>query len=137
MSQIVLDDQLDVQVFVPALAGWTTAVRSQDLRPRQHILDDRVPEILRTLRTPTFITIDLGFWDRGLCHPGYCILYFEGGKNEQQRVPGLLRRLFRLPEFRTRTLRMGKVARIRRDSVIYWELAMKEPRSLSLPKRCR
>jgi hypothetical protein len=61
MSQLVLDDQLDVQVVVPALEGWITAVRLQNLRPLEHILDDRVPEILRTLKTPTFVTIDHGF----------------------------------------------------------------------------
>jgi len=34
MSQIVLDDQLDLQIIVPALEAWTP-VRLQDLRPRE------------------------------------------------------------------------------------------------------
>jgi hypothetical protein len=132
MSQLVLDDQLDVQVIVPALEAWIPAVRLQDLRPTEHILDDRVPEILRTLKTPTFVTIDHGFWNRRLCHPGYCILYLDLAKDEQERLPGLLRRLFRLPEFRTRAVRMGKVARIRRETVTYWEAG--EKKVLSLPE---
>jgi hypothetical protein len=132
MSQLVLDDQLDVQVIVPALEGWITAVRLQNLRPTEHILDDRVPEILRTLKTPTFVTIDHGFWSRRLCHPGYCILYLNLAKDEQERLPDLLRRLFRLPEFRTRAVRMGKVARIRQETVTYWEAG--EKKVLSLPE---
>jgi hypothetical protein len=73
MSQLVLDDQLDLQVILPALKDRVTAVRLQDLRPGEHILDDRVPELLRTLKQPAFVTIDRGFWRRELCHPAYCV----------------------------------------------------------------
>src|SRR5262249_23352549 len=131
MSQIVLDDQLDMQILVPPLKAWTTVVRLQDLRPGERILDDRVPEILRTLRTPTFVTIDHGFWNRRLCHLDYCILYFDCAKNEQQLLPALLRQLLRLPEFDTRTQRMGKVARIQQEKVRYWEVGAKKSRELS------
>jgi len=86
------------------------------------------------LRTPTFITIDRGFWDRRLCHPDYCILYFDRAKNEQQLLPGQLRRLFRLPEFRTRAARMGKVASVRQDAVSYWEFGASHVAKLSLSK---
>ena len=106
MSQLVLDDQLDVQIILPALKPWISAVRLQGLRPGEHVLDDRIPEILRTLKTPTFVTIDHGFWDRRLCHGGYCILYFALFADEQQRLPGLLRRLFRQTKFRTRAARI-------------------------------
>ena len=33
MSQLVLDDQLDVQIILPGLETWITAVRLQDRRP--------------------------------------------------------------------------------------------------------
>lgn len=121
MSQVVLDDQLDVQIMLPALENWITAVRLRDLRPSEHILDDRVPEILRTLRMPTFVTTDHGFWNRRLCHSDYCIVYFELLTEEQELLPGLLRRLLRVPEFHTRALRMGKVCRVQDDTVTYWE----------------
>ena len=77
MSQLVLDDQLDVQIILPALEGWLTAVRLQELRPDEHVLDDRVPEILRTLKTPTFVTIDHGFWNRRLCHCPICLCFLS------------------------------------------------------------
>ena len=95
MSQLVRDDQLDVQIILPALAGWLTAVRLQELRPDEHVLDDRVPEILRTLSTPTFVTIDHGFWNRRLCHSVFCILYFDLGKDGQEVLPALEVRLRR------------------------------------------
>jgi hypothetical protein len=121
MSQLVLDDQLDVQKVLPPLAGWMRAVRLQDLRPTERILDDRVPQLLLALNGPTFVTIDRGFWRRRLSHPGYCILYFALRKEEQEEIPPLLRRLFRRPEFRTRAVRMGKVARVSKSVVTYWE----------------
>ncbi|HYV39884.1 MAG TPA: hypothetical protein VE988_29625 [Gemmataceae bacterium] len=126
MSQLVLDDQLDVQVILPALEPWITAVRLQSLRPGEHVLDDRVPEILRTMKTPTFVTIDHGFWNRRLCHAGYCILFFDLLTEEQEKLPKQLRRLFRLSEFRTRAVRMGKVARIDGEEGTFWEGGKKE-----------
>lgn len=73
MSQLVLDDQLDVVKLLPRLRNWVTAVRLQSLRPGEHILDDRVPEILLTCHEPTFVTIDADFWKPQLCHERYCI----------------------------------------------------------------
>lgn len=120
MSQLVLDDQLfDLEVLVP-LARWITVQRLRDLRPGEIIKDDRVPLLLRQLRQPTFVTIDMGFWDKGLRDTKYCVLCFPLRNDEQFRLPELLRRLFRLPEFRTKAARMGKVARIGPAQVDYW-----------------
>jgi hypothetical protein len=130
MSLLVLDDQLDLQKILPPLAGWLTTVRLQDLRPGEHILDDRVPQLLLTLNRPTFVTIDRGFWKRRLCHPAYCILYFALDKDKQELLPPLLRRLLRLAEFRTRAVRMGKVARVGKKAVTYWEADKKIRRNL-------
>src|SRR5947209_18917422 len=71
MSQLVLDDQLDLEEVLPGLESWITSVRLQSLRPGEKILDDRVPELLLKLKQPTFVTIDHGFWNRSFCHPGY------------------------------------------------------------------
>jgi hypothetical protein len=121
MSQLILDDQLNVGRLLPPIRKWTTAQRLGELRPHQRILDDRVPEILRTLKQPTFVTIDQDFWDRDYCHLGYCILYFALRSEEQERIPGLLRALLRRPDFRSRARRMGKVARISPSSIDYWQ----------------
>jgi len=122
MSQIILDDQLfDVEVLIP-IARWITVQRLRDLRPGEVIKDERVPELLRRLRQPTFVTIDLGFWNRGLRDGKFCILCFALRNDEQDQLPDLLRRLLRLPEFSTKSSRMGKVARVSTSEIQFWQL---------------
>ncbi len=130
MSQIILDDQLfDLEVLVP-IARWTTVQRLRDLRPTEVIKDERVPMLLRQLRQPTFVTIDMGFWDRGLRDARYCMLCFPLRNDEQNHLPGLLRRLLRRPEFRSKAGRMGKVARVSSSHIDYWDLTDDQPHRL-------
>ncbi len=122
MSQIILDDQLfDVEVLIP-IARWITVQRLRDLRPGEVIKDERVPELLRRVRQPTFVTIDLDFWNRGLRDGEFCILCFALRNDEQDQLPDLLRRLLRLPEFSTKSSRMGKVARVSTSEIQFWKL---------------
>jgi hypothetical protein len=102
------------------LSRWTTAQRLRDLRPGEVILDDRVPELLLTLHQPTFVTIDQGFWDRRLCHPKYCILFFALRDDRQKLLGPLLRALLRRPAFRSRKGRMGRVVRVRPTTIDSW-----------------
>lgn len=133
MSQLILDDQLfDLEVLVP-LARWITVERLRDLRPGEVIKDERVPVVLRQLRQPTFLTIDMGFWDKILRDSRCCLLCFPLRNDEQYRLPELLRRLFRLPEFRTKATRMGKVARIGPAQIDYWLLGDERPHRLNWP----
>ena len=128
MSQLILDDQLDVLELLPALSKWITVRRLQTLRPGELILDDRVPEILNSLKQPTFVTIDEHFWQRRLCSPNYCILYFALRGDQQEQLPGLLRALLRRPEFRSRAVRMGTVARVSAAGIDYWQFPSRESR---------
>jgi hypothetical protein len=108
------------------------------LRPKQHVLDDRVPAILLTLKQPTFVTIDEDFWDRRCCHPDYAVLYFALRIGEQPQLPNLLRELFRQPGFRKRTERMGKVVRVTAKGIEYWKFPRHElQRVMWQPKRRR
>ena len=126
MTQIILDDQLyDQEVLIP-LARWITVQRLRALRPNEVIKDERVPGLLRELNQPTFITIDMGFWNRTLAHPKYCIVCFPLRNEEQDVLPELLRRLIRLPEFHTKSARMGKVARVSQVDTQYWQLGENE-----------
>ena len=45
-------------------------------------------------------------------------------------MPGLLRQLLRLPEFKTRAARMGKVVRVSRLGIRYWQLNDDEEHNL-------
>jgi hypothetical protein len=91
VGQIILDEQIfDTEVLIP-LTQWITAQRLRDLRPDQVIKDERVPMILRELRHPTFVTIDMGFWNPRLRDVRYCILCLPLRSDEQRAIPGLLR----------------------------------------------
>ena len=137
MSQIILDDQLvDIEVRVQ-LAQWTTVQRLRDLRRGEVIKDERVPLILRESRQPTFVTIDMGFWNLRLRDPRYCILCFPLRNDEQRQIPGLLRQLLHLPEFTTKVARMGKVARVSQTHVDCWQLGDEQPQRLNWPQTMR
>ena len=133
----MLDDQLDVTEVLVPIRKWITAQRLQDLRPGELVRDDRVPEILLTLQSPTFVTIDQDFWDVRLCHPDYCILYFALRDDQQEILPGLLRTLLRRQEFRSRATRMGKVARVGTKAVAYWEFRVRLLKSIQWKIRRR
>lgn len=133
MSQIILDDQLfDLEVLLP-IARWATVRRLRDLRPTEVIKDERVPLLLRQLRQPTFVTIDMGFWRKAFRDVKYCIFCFPLTNDEQYKLPELLRALLRLPEFRSKNARMGKVARVATGSVHYWQLADESLHKLPWP----
>jgi hypothetical protein len=131
MSQLILDDQLDLLEVLPPMRKWITVARLREVQPRQIVLDDRVPEILLTLKRPTFVTIDHHFWNRYWCHLNYCVLYFWLRDIEQVLIPGMLRTLLHLAEFRTRASRMGKVVRVGKTAIDYWEYKAPSIRRIS------
>jgi hypothetical protein len=136
MSQFILDDHLPEPEVLEPIRRWASAQFVRFLRPGEIVLDERIPEILLTLKQPTFITIDQGFWSRRWCHPGYCIVYFALRNDQQELIPQLLRELLHKPDFRSRASRMGRVARVSSASIEYWsaqqsglqQLAWKTPR---------
>ena len=134
MTQIILDAHLNRKKVLMPIQSWTTAQRIVDLRPHEVIKDDRVLQLLHTLKQPTFVTIDDGFWDKNLRHPGYCILYFALSDNQQDQIPPLLRQLFRLDAFKTKRARMGKVARVHPTRMDYWQWGDEERHTLPIPR---
>src|SRR5262249_45283304 len=126
MSQLILDEHVSAGLVLQPLRRWITVQTLQDLRPREIVRDERIPEILLNQKQPTFVTIDRDFDDPSWCHPNYCILYFALQNKEQHLIPGLLRALFRRPEFRTRAGRMGKLARVSTTSIEYWQFPVRE-----------
>lgn len=135
MAQIILDEQLNRDRVLKPLLQWVTTQKLEELHPNEVIKDDRIPSILRELKQPTFVTIDVGFWNRSLLDPHYSILYFSFQDNQQPQLPSMLRRLFRIQEFKTKSIRMGKIAKISTTSVEYWQWGdFKKHRFLWLPQ---
>ena len=121
MSQIILDEQLNRDRVLEPLLNWITVQKLEDLRPSEVIKDDRIPLLLHELKQPTFVTIDVGFWNRNLLDPNYCILYFALQDQQQSQLPDMLRRLLRIIKFKTKDIRMGKIAKVSTRSIEYWQ----------------
>ena len=67
MSQLVLDEHLGrTEVLVP-LQRWITATKIEDLADDEILKDDRILQLLRQQKHPTFITLDDDFFHRRLC----------------------------------------------------------------------
>ena len=113
MSQIILDEQIRPRVVLVSLRSWITVSRVLELRPNTIIKDEAIPGLLRQLKQPTFVTINVrDFWKRKLCDPRYCIVCMAVADDKQFEIPRLLRDLLRLPEFKTHATRMGKIAHV-------------------------
>ena len=139
MSQFVLDDQLHVVEICDRIRRWSMVQFLRDVRAGEVIKDERISTVLRELRTATLLTIDARFRGRALRDRRYCILYFALRDDEQGDIPALLRRVTRLPEFRTGAARMGKVARVSRDYVSWWQVGDDQERTVrwGVPARRR
>jgi hypothetical protein len=122
MSQIVLDEHLGRTEVLKPLWKWITAAKIEDLAPDETLKDDRILQILRNQKQPTFVTLDSGFFHKRRCDRRYCLIYFVVPRQQQNRIPSLLRQLLRLSEFKTKAARMGKVARLSEGKVEFWQV---------------
>jgi hypothetical protein len=133
MSQALLDEHLSRTEVLMPLRRWTTAQKIEDLVSDETLKDDRIFQILRNQKQPTFVTLDAGFFYRRYRDRRYCIIYFVLLRQEQSRLPRLLRQLFRLQEFNTKAARMGKIARVSGEKVEFWQVGDEKKRIAKLP----
>ncbi len=82
--------------------------------------------LLHRLKRPTFFTLDHGFYHPRLQYRGYCLVFLDVWEDE---AAAYVRRFLRHPEFRTQSQRMGKVARVRRCGVSYWQAQVRGERA--------
>lgn len=109
---IVLDDQISNHFIASQIERWYpgAVVSIRESRPQGQILDPEIPSLLCKLRQPTFVTINYrDFFNRQLLHADYCLICFKLEQQKQDRLPELLRDVLRLPEYRTKAGRMGKI----------------------------
>ncbi|MBM3240491.1 hypothetical protein FJZ31_29765 [Candidatus Poribacteria bacterium] len=108
-----------------AVAAWYRGrvVSITALRPGSVIKDSAIPTLLRTVKQATFITTNVSdFWQRIEADSHYCIICLELPNERLNEIPALLRRLFRLSEFKTKAGRMGKVIRVSRAGIWYYQV---------------
>jgi hypothetical protein len=122
---IVLDEELQGLGLEEAISDWYrgSVLLIKALRPGTVIKDEAIPGLLRRVRQPTFVTINHGdFWRRVTAGRGFCLLCLKLTADQAEEVPRWLRRLFRLPEFRTKNRRMGKVALVSPRNIQYYSV---------------
>ena len=120
---IVLDEQLLGYGLKDQIAKWYrgTVTDITQLRPGTVIEDETIPSLLRTVRQPTFVTINVSdFWRHMEPDPQFCITCFALPHSRAEEIPNLLRRLFTLAPFRTRKRRLSKIARVARKQVQFY-----------------
>ena len=117
---IVLDDQLEDARIQQAIARWYkgTVIYLKDLRPASVIRDDAVPMLLRTIKQPTFVTLNyIHFWGKIHADENYCVICMLLPMARKFEVSALLREVLRLEEYRTKRQRMGAVVSVRGGGV--------------------
>jgi hypothetical protein len=109
------------------LKSWRVSVRQIGYEiGRKGMKDREIIPFLHQLSHPTFFTRDDGFYERKLCHTGYCLVYLDVRKEE---VATFARRVLRHRAFKTKAQRMGKVIRASHIGLSVWNLyAEKEER---------
>ena len=120
---IVLDEQLQGLGLEEAIARWYRGAVFvvKKLRPGMVIKDEAIPALLRQLKQPTFVTIDyMDFWRRIPADNAFCIVCLELPTERVDDIPVRLRQLLRLPEFKTKKARMGKVVLVRETRLQYY-----------------
>ena len=136
-EMIVLDEQLLGHEIREEIASWYrgTVVDITMLRPGTHILDDAIQALLRTVRQPTFITLNASdFWRRMAPDPHSCIIGFALSHLQASLIPILLRRLLSLEPFRTRRSRVGKIVRVTTNHIQYYTDASWAIQTLDWPQ---
>lgn len=122
---IVLDEELQGLGLEEAISRWYrgSVILIKELRPRTVIKDEAIPALLRKAKQPTFVTINTpDFWRRAAAEKSYCLICLKLTTEQVDAVPGYLRRLLRLPEFKTKNARMGKVALASARSIQYYSV---------------
>jgi hypothetical protein len=121
---IVVDENIHDRRIMGGIAAWYPGqvVSVTTLRPGSVIKDDAIPGLLLKVVQPTFITINVAdFWKKVQPHDAYCITTIALPNERVLEIPDLLRGLFRLPDFKTRSSRTGKVIRLAPSHVEYYE----------------
>jgi hypothetical protein len=120
---IVLDEQLQGLGLEEAITRWYRGAVFvvKKLRPGRVIKDEAIPTLLRQLKQPTFITIDyMDFWRSVPADNSYCLVCLALSIEQVEEIPVRLRQLLRLPEFKTKKARMGKVILVRERRLQYY-----------------
>ena len=119
---MLITDENISETEIWRLREWRIAVRQvgPDLA-RRSASDQNVLQLLHRLKRPTFFTRDRDFWNHRLTHSDYCLVFIDLREQEGQ-IAAAIRRFLRHSGFDTHAKRMGKVVRVHRGGVHFWEI---------------
>jgi len=115
----ILDENI-IESQRQLMKAWRIRFRQigRDLGHRGMKDQEQIIPMLRSLAGPLFITRDMGFYNRRLCHSRYCIACLAVAANE---VAFFIRRFLRHSLFDTRAKRSGKVVRVSQSGMHFWQ----------------
>ena len=90
--------------------------------------DPDIIPLLHRIRHVTFFTHDRGFFDAGLCHGQYCLVWLDVPPDA---VALFIRRLLKHPRLDTTAKRLGPVVRAHPDAVEFWQRNRPDPRHIA------
>jgi hypothetical protein len=121
---IVLDETIQSNRISRAIESWYPGqvISITDLRPATLIKDDGIATLLNQVKQPTFVTINVDdFWLKIHANRRYCIIALPFTNAQARQETSIwLRRIFLLPEFRTKSARMGQVIYARHSRIEYY-----------------
>jgi hypothetical protein len=121
---IVVDESIHGRRIREAISTWYRGqvVSVKLLRLGSVVKDDGISMLLRQATQPTFVTINVNdFWLKFRADQRCCVIALALTQAQAHETPGLLRRLFRLPEFHTKAARMGKVIHVMPTYIEYYQ----------------
>ena len=131
---IVLDEQLLGRNIEREIARWYggKVLFITDLRPNTIIKDDAIPGLLRQQIQPTFVTInEKDFWRKVEIDDHFCVVCLLLPDSRVTEIPNILQSIFRMPNFKTKADRMGKVIRVAEKTIFYYTHQDKQVQKLN------
>lgn len=120
---IVLDEQIGSPALAEEIAKWYPGRVAilKDLRTQSVVKDDATATLLRTVPSPTFVTINVRhFWRVVRAESQFSVIAMDLSLNQVDEVSGWLRKCLSLPEFKTKAKRMGIVALLRPTRIEFY-----------------
>ena len=113
----ILDEDIPEDQY-QLLRRWRLPARRIGVEVGRLGMKDRdILSLLHSLNRPTFFSLDHGFFKRGLCHAGYCLVHLNV---EEERAAEFIRRALRHPQLNSWVKRRGSVLRLRPRGISVW-----------------
>lgn len=118
---MILLDEMIVASQRQELLKWRSSVRQIGVDVGQPGMKDadQILPLLHHHKNTTFFTSDGGFYDRKIIHGKYCIVVLHV---DEFQVAKYIRDFLRIPDFRTKSKRMGHIFKISPELIRFWRL---------------